>query len=72
MAKHTTDQTASEYTYAAIETDELNTAPFRITMSIPTWVIAVIDAEAQRIGVSRTAVINTWLVERVDRMRGLR
>lgn len=56
-----------QVSYAVVKmTDESLQEPYRVTLAIPSWVIAVVDAEATRMGVSRSAVINTWLVEKVD------
>ena len=38
-----------------------------INISLPLWVIKALDAESNRIGIDRQAVIKTWIVERLDR-----
>jgi len=40
--------------------------PKRINVDIPTWMIADLDREAGRIGVSRQAIIKMWLAERLE------
>ena len=40
--------------------------PKRINVDIPAWMIAVLDREAGRIGVSRQAIIKMWLAERLE------
>jgi len=58
------EKAVTEYWFMDIE--NLETDPFRVTLSIPKWVIQVIDKEAKRLGVSRTSIINMWLVEHID------
>jgi len=40
--------------------------PKRINVDIPTWMIADLDREAGRIGVSRQAILKMWLAERLE------
>lgn len=37
-----------------------------VSVSLPGWLVDVLDAEAERRATSRRAVINDWLVERAD------
>ena len=39
-----------------------------INISLPLWVIKSLDAESNRIGIDRQAVIKTWIVERLERV----
>lgn len=48
---------------AALRDDNLRV----VNVSLPAWLIDVLDDEAARRGVSRKAVINGWLVDRADR-----
>jgi hypothetical protein len=41
----------------------------RITVDFPVWVIAALDQEAGRLGVTRQAVIKMWVAERLDQRR---
>lgn len=41
----------------------------RITVDFPVWVIAALDQEAGRLGVTRQAVIKMWIAERLDQRR---
>ena len=42
----------------------------RVTVGFPTWVIAALDKEAAKLGVSRQDVIRQWIATRVvKRMR---
>jgi len=40
--------------------------PKRINVDIPAWMIADLDREAGRFGVSRQAIIKMWLAERLE------
>jgi len=42
-------------------------APKRVNVDFPLWMIARLDAEASRRGVTRQALIKMWLAERLDR-----
>jgi hypothetical protein len=39
----------------------------RVNVDFPTWMVASLDAEATRLGITRQAVIKTWIAERLDR-----
>ena len=41
----------------------------RVNVDLPEWMIASLDQEADRLGISRQAVIKTWLAERLGRLR---
>ena len=38
----------------------------RINMDIPVWMLAALDREAKRMGVTRQSVIKIWLAERLQ------
>ena len=40
-----------------------------ITVTLPLWLIATLDEEASRRGMTRKGVINMWLVDRADEER---
>ena len=42
-----------------------NLEPKRINIDFPTWLVKKLDEEAQYIGVSRQAIIKTWLAEKI-------
>jgi hypothetical protein len=44
-------------------------APKRVDVDLPHWVVKRLDAQAQRRGVTRQALINMWLVDRLE-MKG--
>jgi hypothetical protein len=39
----------------------------RVNVDFPAWMVSSLDAEASRLGVTRQAVIKTWIAERLDR-----
>jgi formaldehyde-activating enzyme involved in methanogenesis len=42
-----------------------NLEPKRINIDFPTWMVKKLDKEAQHIGVSRQAIIKTWLADKI-------
>ena len=40
----------------------------RVNVDFPVWVIASLDKEASRVGVSRQSIIKLWLVERLEEL----
>ncbi len=42
-----------------------NVEPKRINIDFPTWMVKKLDEEAQHIGVSRQAIIKTWLADKI-------
>ncbi len=38
----------------------------RINLDFPAWMLASLDREARRLGVTRQSVIKMWLAERLD------
>jgi len=41
----------------------------RVNVDIPAWMVASLDKEAERIGVSRQSVIKMWLFERIQAIK---
>ena len=39
----------------------------RVNVDFPPWMVSSLDAEASRLGITRQAVIKTWIAERLDR-----
>ena len=39
----------------------------RVNVDFPPWMVAKLDAEAKRRGVTRQALIKMWLADRIDR-----
>jgi len=44
----------------------VNEAPKRINIDFPTWMVTLLDKEANHIGVSRQAIIKMWIAERLQ------
>lgn len=38
----------------------------RVNVDFPTWMVTSLDAEATRLGITRQAIIKTWIAERLD------
>jgi len=41
----------------------------RINVDFPTWMVATLDREARRLGVTRQSIIKMWLAERIQQER---
>ncbi len=39
----------------------------RVNVDFPVWMVESLDAEATRLGITRQAIIKTWIAERLDR-----
>lgn len=39
----------------------------RVNVDFPAWMIAALDRESRRLGVTRQSVIKVWLAERLER-----
>ena len=46
----------------------INKNPKRINIDFPTWMVALLDKEANHIGVSRQAIIKMWIAERLQNL----
>ena len=44
-----------------------NQTPRRVNVDFPEWMIASLDKEAARLGVTRQSIIKVWLAERIER-----
>ena len=42
----------------------------RINVDFPAWMVASLDKEARRIGVTRQSIIKMWLAERLQQQGG--
>lgn len=42
----------------------------RVNVDFPVWMVESLDAEATRLGITRQAIIKTWIAERLDRRVG--
>ncbi|RVT40193.1 type II toxin-antitoxin system BrnA family antitoxin [Sphingobium algorifonticola] len=45
----------------------VNLAMKRVNVDFPAWMVTELDREAQRRGISRQALIKTWLADRLER-----
>ena len=45
-----------------------NLEPKRINIDFPTWMVKKLDQEARHIGVSRQAIIKTWLADKIKQI----
>ncbi len=45
----------------------LNVEPRRVNVDFPAWVVAALDREATRLGVTRQALVKMWIAERLER-----
>lgn len=45
-----------------------NLEPKRVNVDFPSWMVESLDAEAQRIGVTRQSVIKLWIAERLEQI----
>lgn len=50
-------------------TRKLNTAPKRVNVDFPMWMVNSLDLEADRLGVTRQALIKVWVNERLTEKR---
>ena len=41
----------------------------RITLTMPAWMVSELDEEAAELAISRNAVVNTWVADRLRTMR---
>ena len=44
----------------------INEEPKRVNIDFPAWMVQSLDKEAKHVGVSRQAVIKTWLAEKLQ------
>ncbi len=40
----------------------------RVNVDFPVWIIASLDKEAKRMGVTRQSIIKLWLAERLEKL----
>lgn len=55
---------------AGIAARRINHKPRRVNVDFPAWMIASMDREADRLGISRQALIKVWIAERLERKAG--
>jgi len=40
--------------------------PRRVNVDFPMWMVAALDREAQRLGVTRQSIIKVWIAEKLE------
>ncbi|MGI3212198.1 type II toxin-antitoxin system BrnA family antitoxin [Roseovarius tibetensis] len=45
----------------------LNVEAKRVNVDFPSWVVEGLDRQAQKLGISRQALIKMWIAERLER-----
>ena len=48
----------------------VNQQPRRVNVDFPVWMVASLDREDDRLGISRQALIKVWIAERLERKAG--
>lgn len=48
----------------------VNQEPRRVNVDFPAWMVTSLDREADRLGISRQALIKVWIAERLERKAG--
>ena len=48
----------------------INQEPRRVNVDFPAWMVSSMDREADRLGISRQALIKVWIAERLERKAG--
>ena len=48
----------------------INQEPRRVNVDFPAWMVASMDREADRLRISRQALIKVWIAERLERKGG--
>lgn len=48
------------------KTRRVNEELMRVNIDFPAWVIASLDREARRLGVTRQSLVKMWIAEKVD------
>lgn len=51
-------------------TGRVNQEPRGVSVDFPAWMVTSLDQEADRIGISRQALIKVWIAERLERKAG--
>ena len=46
-----------------------NQTPRRVNVDFPEWMIASLDKEAARLGVTRQSIIKVWVAERLEKRK---
>ncbi len=62
--KFDTDEDILDH-FDLVKAKRINEKPKSVNIQFPTWMVQLLDKEAQHIGVSRQAIIKMWLAERL-------
>lgn len=46
----------------------INEVPQRVNIDFPRWVVNRLDREAQRLGITRQALVKVWIAERLEKV----
>jgi hypothetical protein len=47
-----------------------NLEPRRVNVDFPSWMVASLDREAKRLGVTRQSIIKVWIAEKLESVSG--
>ena len=47
---------------------KIHDKPQRVNIDFPSWVVARLDRESKRLGVSRQALVKLWIAERLEKV----
>jgi hypothetical protein len=66
-SKTTAENLESKFEEGENVLDYFDTNPKRVNVDFPHWTIQRLDQEAQRVGISRQALIKVWIAERLEK-----
>ena len=66
-SKTTAENLESKFEAGENVLDYFDTTPKRVNVDFPHWTIQRLDQEAQRVGISRQALIKVWIAERLEK-----
>ena len=65
--KTTAENLEGKFDSGEIVLDYFDTTPRRVNVDFPSWTITRLDKEAERVGISRQALIKVWIAERLEK-----
>ena len=57
---------SSARAFAPGEDETLDLTPQKVNVNFPSWVVAGLDSESERLGVPRQSLIKVWIAERLE------
>ena len=66
-AKTTAENLEEKFDRGEDVLDYFDTTPKRVNVDFPSWTISRLDKEAERVGISRQALIKVWISERLEK-----